>query len=90
MQVELSRSSIVSFLCLLCVHERLHGRGLTCEWSSIASPLLMGALPVQPVSQKAKKTLGQSFFRLAQPGTYAPPQDKLICDRNSACAVAYA
>ena len=54
------------------------------------SLLADGDLPVQPVSQKAKKTLGQSFFRLGQPGAYAPPQDKLICDRNSACAVAYA
>ena len=44
----------------------------------------------QPVSVKAKKTLGASFLKLGQKGPYMPPQDRLVCDASSACAVAFA
>ena len=44
----------------------------------------------QPVSRKAKRAAGESFFRLDSPQPYAPPQGALVCPQpgGSVCLAA--
>ena len=91
-----SRAPVKSWPAVPCAAFMLGMRQAPLAW--IGSRALIGGAQAvfdlyfgdQPVSAKAKKVLGTSFLRLGQAGAYQPPQDRLICEASSACAVAYA
>ena len=75
---------------------RLRARANDHELADVSSPKLCQAvfdlyLGDQPVSRKAKRIAGESFFRLDAAQQYEPPQDALVCpavSSNACMAVA--
>ena len=63
---------------------RLRARANEYDLTEVSSTKLCQAvfdlyLGDQPVSRKAKRAAGESFFRLHAPQPYEPPQDPLVC-----------